>query len=211
MRGLKKKFRFFIEFFFSAEGAFAIGVTGLILGYYFYYINRPILEYETKTGKIISSNNDTGIKITVDGKDYDNLYLTNVVLKNTGGTGLSGKDVSPLHDDPVRIVFPPQNKIVGYHIDNNMTSDEISGTLIPSDNEVVIQFNYINPDSQITVNIVHEENSGDFKMKGNALNVSSIEPKKHVSKCTWLCWGGTILFYIVMYLLYVFRRKEEGK
>ena len=209
MKKLKAHFRFFMEFLFSAECAFAIGVTGIILAYYFYDINRPILEYESKTEKIISSNNDTGIKISVNGKEYQDLYLTSVVLSNSGGIGLSGKDVSPIRDDPVRIIFPPKNKIVGFHVDNNHTSDEISCRLIPSENELILEFNYINPNSSITVNILHEENSSDFTMKGNALNVSSIEKKSEINKTVRLCWGATILFYILMYALYIYRRREE--
>lgn len=200
-----------MEFFFSAEGAFVIGVTGLVSAYYFYYINKPILEYDTTTTKIVSDNNETGIIVQVKGQEYKNLYMTGVVLQNSGGLGLSGKDVSPLGDEPVRIIFPPQNKIVAYHIDNNQTSDEISSRLIPADNELVIEFNYINPDSRITVNIIHEENVADFVMKGNALNVGDISPKSDVNEFTYICWGLLILFYLLMYALYVYRRAEEGK
>jgi len=211
MHNIKRKFRFFIEFFFSAEGAFVIGVTGLLLGYYFYYINKPILEYDTKTTKIISDNNETGIVVQVNGQEYKNLYMTSVVLKNSGGLGLSGKDVSPVGDDPVRIIFPENNKIVAYHIDNNQTSDEISSKLLPAKNELIIEFNYINPDSQITVNVVHEKNAADFIMKGNALNVGNISPKSDVNKFNCLCWGALVILYLLMYALYAYRRAEEVK
>ena len=211
MRSIKKKFRFFIEFFFSAEGAFVIGVTGLILAYYFYYINRPILEYETVTTKIVSANNDTGISISVDGKEYKNLFMTSVVLQNSGGVGLSGKDVSPITEDPVRIIFPQSNKIVGWHIDNNQTSDEISSQLQPRENELVILFNYINPASKITVNLIHEENADDFVVKGNALNVSAINPKDEINKFNYGCWGVFSVFCLLMYLLYAYRKKEEER
>ena len=211
MHNIKRKFRFFMEFFFSAEGAFVIGVTGLVLAYYFYYINKPILEYDTKTTKIVSDSNETGIVVKVNGKEYKNLYLTSVILENSGGVGLSGKDVSPVGDDPVRIIFPQNNKIVSYHIDNNQTSDEISSKLLPAENELIIEFNYINPDSRITVNIVHEENIADFKMRGNALNVGNISPKNDINKCNYLCWGILGIFYLLMYLLYAYRRAEEVK
>ena len=211
MHNIKRKFRFFMEFFFSAEGAFVVGVTGLVLAYYFYYINKPILEYDTNTTKIVSDSNESGIVVQVNGKEYQNLYMTSVVLQNSGGVGLSGKDVSPVGDEPVRIIFPPKNKIVAYHIDNDKTSDEISSKLIPSDNELIIEFNYINPDSKITVNIVHEENAADFLMKGNALNVDNISPKSEVNKFNYLCWGALAILFLLMYALYVYRRAEESK
>lgn len=209
MKKIKARFRFFMEFLFSAECAFAIGVTGIILAYYFYDINRPILEYDTDTTEILSSNNDADIKVHVKGKEYKDLYLTRVTLSNSGGIGLSGKDVSPIKDDPVRIVFPPKNKIVGFHIDNNHTSDEISCRLIPSENELILEFNYINPGSRIIVNILHEKNSEEFMMQGNALNVSGIEKKSEINKTICCCWVATILFYILMYVLYAYRKREE--
>lgn len=82
------------NFWTSPTGAFILAVSAIALGYYQFYISRPILRYETNTVKLISSSNTNEYAVDVKGKKYKDLYLTKVYLYNQGEQALSGTDVS---------------------------------------------------------------------------------------------------------------------
>ena len=64
------------NFWTSPTGAFILAVSAIALGYYQFYISRPILRYETNTVKLISSSNTNEYAVDVKGKKYKDLYLT---------------------------------------------------------------------------------------------------------------------------------------
>lgn len=164
------------DFFTSKTGAFIIGVAAIAVGTYQFYINKPILEYETEHTNIVSSGNISDLKVTVKEKEYKDMYLTTVTLKNTGSQALDGDDVSKIGHDPIRVQVPDDAHLVSYHIDNKQTSKAVTATLKPYEKDIIIGFDYLNPDNQITVSLLHEKNSDGFKIVGSAVNVNSISP-----------------------------------
>ena len=104
----------FWNFLTSKTGAFIIGISAIAIGYYQFYISRPILKYDTETVTFISSQNDNQYSVNVKGQNYDDLYMTRIFLQNKGADALSGKDVSKIGHDPIRIVLPKEAGVVHY-------------------------------------------------------------------------------------------------
>lgn len=139
-----------------------------------FYINKPILKYEAEHTNIVSSRNINDLKVTVKEKEYKDLYLTSMTLLNTGSQALDGDNVSKIGHDPIRIVIPPDARLVSYLVDNKDTSKSVTVKLVPYQDSLIIDFDYLNPDNQITVLLLHEKDSDDFKIVGSAVNVNSI-------------------------------------
>ena len=139
----------FWNFWTSKTGAFILAVSGIAFGYYIFYISRPILKYETEKVTFISSQNNNEYAVSVKGKDYKDLYLTRVYLHNKGAMALSGSDVSKIGHDPIRITVPEGAKLVHYTLDNTATTDAITAHLEKVDNDLVIKFDYLNPDHRV--------------------------------------------------------------
>ena len=199
--------RFFFSmwnFWTSKTGAFILAVSAIALGYYQFYISRPILKYDTQTVNFISSNNDNDYKITVKGTEYDNLYLTKVSLYNRGQLALSGDDVSKTGHDPIRIVIPKDANVRHFSIDKNDTTEAITAKIIPDNNNLILQFDYLNPDYQITANLLHEAPNPDFKITGSALNVNEITREWDAKTIKfWGLWSlGILYFVLVLFYLY---------
>ena len=77
---LKDFFQSIWNFLLSQTGTFLIGVSAIAVGTYQFYINKPILKYQTAVTNIVSSINDNEIKVTVKEKEYKDLYQTTVIL-----------------------------------------------------------------------------------------------------------------------------------
>ena len=129
MRHLTMKFRYaaraFWNFWTSPTGAFILAVSAIALGYYQFYVSRPILRYQTNTVKLISSNNTNEYAVDVKGKKYKDLYLTKVYLYNQGEQALSGTDVSHIGHDPIRIEVPKDAMMQHYNLDNDETNTNV--------------------------------------------------------------------------------------
>ena len=200
------------NFLTSPTGAFLIAVSAILIGYYQFYISRPILKYTTETTEISSASGSDDFKIHINGKDYPKLYKTSVTLSNTGEDALAGSDVSSLGHDPIRIPIPPRVKILYYGINNAETSSDVSAKLIKTDNAIVIEFNYLNPDNQITVNMYSEDNYDKFEILGSAVNVNRITQAWSPEQTRKFIIGtiaGIILFYTLFIYLYVRRQGRQ--
>ena len=165
------------DFFTSKTGAFIIGVSAIVIGMYQFYISKPILKYEAEHTNIVSSADVTDVKVTVQEKEYKNMYLTTLTLINTGSQALDGDDVSKIGHDPIRIIVPKDARLAAYNINKKQTSSAVAASLEPYKDDIIIGFDYLNPDNQITVSLLHEKYSDDFKIVGSAVNVNTISRK----------------------------------
>ena len=164
------------DFLTSKTGAFLIGISAILVGSYQFYINKPILQYTAVTNNVISSKNENDFKVIVKSQEYKDLYQTNVTLINNGEQALAGSDVSKIGHDPIRIVIPQDAGVTHYTIDKNETSPAVSAHLEKIDNAIIITFDFLNPDNQITATILHQNNVKGFKIVGTAVNVNEITP-----------------------------------
>lgn len=194
------------NFWTSPEGAFILAVSAMALGYYQFYISRPILRYDTNTIKLISSSNSNNYTVDVMGKKYQDLYLTKVYLYNQGEQALSGADVSRIGHDPIRITIPKEAKMQHFNLDNEETTSSITAEIIPYGQDLVLSFDFLNPDYQYVVNLLHEVPTDNIAVTGSALNVSQITKaiSGHELK-NYLIWGlGTLYIFLIIY--YVLRK-----
>lgn len=192
------------NFMTSKTGAFIIGVSAIAIGYYQFYVSRPIMKYAVETTPFISSLDDNDFKVSVHGNDYKDLYISRVYLINKGQQALAGSDVSKIGHDPIRIVIPDEAKMAHYAIDHQLTSQATSADLLKDDKDLIIKFDFINPDNQISTAILHESSAPKFYITGSALNVNSIEREWSDKEIKfWGLWGLGIL-YLILVLAYLY-------
>lgn len=191
------------NFWTSPTGAFILAISAMALGYYQFYISRPILRYETDSVKLISSANQNEYSIKVKGKEYKDLYLSKVYLYNQGQQALSGTDVSRIGHDPIRIVIPEKASVHHFNLNNDETSQAMSTEIIPYEKDLILKFDFLNPDYQYVVNILHENPTDGFIVTGSALNVNEITPVISGKELKdWLIWGLGAL-YILLIIRYI--------
>ena len=196
-------------FWTSPTGGFILAVSAIFLGYYQFYVSRPILMYDLNTVKLVSSLNTNNYEIKVAGKRFDNLYLTKVYLFNLGKEALSGKDVSQIDKDPIRIEVPKNAGLQHFNVDNEETTSAIATQIIPRGNDLILKFDFFNPEYQYVVNILHTNLTDGIKVTGSALNVNSI--KRVVSGrelMYWLVWGLCLVYFILI-LRYIVKKKSR--
>lgn len=194
------------NFWTSPEGAFILAISAMALGYYQFYISRPILRYDTNTIKLISSSNSNNYTVDVMGKKYQDLYLTKIYLYNQGEQALSGADVSRIGHDPIRIKIPKEAQMQHYNVDNEETTEAVSAEIVPYEDDLVLNFDFLNPDYQYVVNILHEAPSDNIVVTGSALNVSEISRTISGRELKeFIIWGlGTL--YLILIMWYVFKK-----
>ncbi|MBR1648145.1 MAG: hypothetical protein IJ689_00930 [Alphaproteobacteria bacterium] len=202
----------FWKFLLSDTMAFMMGILAIIIGYYQFYISRPILEYSTVTGKLISSSApDSGLHLHINGTNYQNIYKSTVSLTNNGEEALSGEDVSPLGHDPIRIPIPQNVKILYYGIDYDNTSPEVDAKLLREDKDIVIKFGYLNPGNSIAVNLFSEQDFENYKVVGSAVGVNQITKSLNNHQSRKILVLGIMLIlscYILFTLLYFHKHRR---
>ena len=106
--------------------------------------------------------------------------------------------------DPIRITVPEGAKLVHYTLDNTATTDAITAHLEKVDNDLVIKFDYLNPDYQIAASLLHENPDAEFTVSGSALNVNEItrEWSDEAIK-SYILWSLGILYSLLL-LLYIY-------
>lgn len=197
------------DFLTSKTGAFIIGVSAIAVGWYQFYISRPILKYDTEALTFISSQNDNDYRVQVKGREYKDLYQTRVYLYNVGASALSGKDVSKPGHDPIRLVVPKEAGMVHYTLDNTATTEAITAKITPVNDELVLDFDYLNPDYQIAVSVLHENPTDDIKISGSALNVNEITREWNDKDLKfWGLWGLGLLYFILV-VVYVYHHRDR--
>lgn len=204
---LKKFFNKLWNFLTSNVGAFFIGFSALIIGVYQFYINRPIIEYDTVSHSFISSQNDNKFKVLVENKEYDNLYQTVVIMQNNGQQPLAGSDVSRIGHDPIRIIVPEKAQMVHFTLDKPQTSPAVDAELKEYRGNIIITFDFLNPGDQIAVTILHKEPSDGFRITGSALGVTGISHVLTERQILWIVVSALAGIYILTIILSILDRK----
>lgn len=204
---LKKFLNKLWHFMISNVGAFVIGFSALVIGVWQYYVNRPILKYDTASHSFISSQNDNNFKVIVENKEYNDLYQTIVILKNNGQQALDGKDVSQIEHDPIRIVVPHNAEMVHFTLDKVLTSDAVTAQAKLYDGNIILSFDFLNPGDQIAVTILHKQPSDGFYITGSALGVTDIKRVWTEKEILALIVGLMLGLYLLTMILEILDRK----
>ncbi len=203
-RNWKKFLHAFWGFWTSQTGAFILAITSIAVAYYIFYVSRPILKYDTEQVTFISAQNQNDYKVMVKGVEYSDLYMTRIYLQNKGDAALSGKDVSKLGHDPIRIVIPKDAGLVHYTLDNTATTKAITAGLEEVNGNLVIDFDYLNPDYQIAASLLHKNPQAEFSVTGSALNVNEITREWSTREFKfWGLWALGVL-YLILVLIYLY-------
>ena len=195
------------NFLISNVGAFIIGISALLIGLYQYYVNRPIIEYDTITHNVISSQNNNHFQILVEGKNYPDLYQTIVLLENNGQQPLAGSDVSKIGHDPIRIIIPKDAGVVHVTLDSTLTSPSVSAHLQIEKQSIIITFDFLNPETQIAVSILHTNPQTGFKVVGSALGINSINHVLTDRQWLEIAIGMMVVIWLLTVILGVLDRK----
>ena len=196
---LKKTITALWDFLTSKTCAFLLAVSAIVIGWYQFYISRPILKYTTETSSFISSKNNNSFEVKVKGKKYTDLYMTKIILQNKGAGALSGSDVSKIGHNPIRLVIPQDAQVVHYVLDKTITTQDLTSRLEEYNGDLVINFDFLNPDYQIGISVLHQTPKPQFVITGSALNVSHITREwsdKEVKY--WAFWFMGILYFILI-------------
>ena len=78
-------------------------------------------------------------------------------MYNQGEQALSGTDVSHIGHDPIRIEVPKEALMQHYNLDNDETTNAITAKVVPYGKDLILNFDFLNPDYQYVVNILHEK------------------------------------------------------
>lgn len=192
------------NFLISKTGAFLLAVSAIVIGWYQFYINRPILKYMVETTNFISSQNNNAYEVIIKGRKYNDVYLSKITLQNKGAAALSGADVSKIGHNPIRVVIPKDSNILHYTLDKTITTQALTAELKEYNGDVVITFDFLNPDYQIGIAILHQNPKAEFAITGSALNVNQIEREwsnREVKTWAWIIMG---LLYFVLIGFYIY-------
>lgn len=147
--------------------AFMLAVSAILIGYYQFYLSRPILEYSSLTDRLISSAGNKDMHMRINGKKYTNVYKSVITLTNSDEAALSEGDASPENHAPIRIPIPPQVKVLYYNIDSENTSPDVAAKLEKNDNDILIKFSYLNPGNSLAVDLFSEQDYDQYKITGS--------------------------------------------
>ena len=197
------------KFLTSDSMAFLMGIVAIIIGYYQFYISRPILEYSSSTSKIISTPSSGGIKLHIAGDEYQDIYKSLITLTNSGEEALSGSDVSPIGHDPIRIPVPPRVKILSYNIDSESTSPEVDAKLQKDKNDIIITFSFLNPQNSIGINLFTEQDYNQYKIVGSAVGVNKILPALSGQKHKMFIYFSLGALFCGIFGIFILRRKRQ--
>ena len=90
-----------------------------------------------------------------------------------------------------------------YNLDSDETTPSITADIIPYGQDLVLNFDFLNPDYQYVVNLLHEAPSDNIIVTGSALNVSQITKaiNGHEFKDA-LIWGlGSVYLLLIIYYI----------
>jgi len=156
---------------------FSVIICGIFVGLmgnriYYRYFERTNLAYTVDTFRMAyrDTNLKKKLKITINGKNVNELYITTISLINDGNTTLTRDDFRD-ESDPVRI---SGRHIESVFIDKINTTANSRVKLIKSRGGVKINFKWLNPHDRIVLKVVHHRPGDNIQLHGSFRGVSRI-------------------------------------
>lgn len=162
---------------------FSVIICGIFVGLvgnriYYRYFERPSLSYTMDTFRMAYKDNHLrqNLKITINGKNVSELYITTITLVNNGNTALSRHDFRA-ESDPVRIMG---HRIESVFIDKINTTANSKITLKKTHGGMRVNFKWVNPGDKIVLKVVHHSPSDHIHMRGSFQGISRITRNDNV-------------------------------
>jgi hypothetical protein len=113
------------------------------------------------------------VRIFFEGQQVDKLIKTNIIFWNSGRAAIRGSDIVAV--DPIRIIFEPGSKILSIQI-NKMNNISNSIHLSKSEDfpdQVIMKFDYLNPEDGINMEILHNSARNEVKLVGRVIGLKN--------------------------------------
>ena len=155
-----------------------IGLTGLGVALYFFFASKrdpkPVYQYWSR--RILGKDEDNlpkDVSVKFKGIEVIRLNRTTIIFWNDGTKVLNGSDIVKTY--PLIISYPKGSKILSYQIlKQTKPAYEFSLKFAPHKrNELLIDFNYLDPKGGATCEIVHDSQEHDLKILGSIRGIPS--------------------------------------
>jgi len=165
-----------IEFLNQGWVGSLIGIIGIVIGYILYRASligpRPVFQYRSinlieKEKQALPSD----VEIFFRGKKVSRLTKTYIIFWNSGKSTLYGKDI--VDDDPLRFSFGKDAEILMARILKiTKKMNKFEARINPkSPNEVIINFDYLDPNDGAVIEILHTSIQRTPECKGTIRGV----------------------------------------
>lgn len=156
---------------------FSVIICGLLVGIlgnraYYEYFEKTNLAYASETFRMAYKDSQLrkDLKITINGKNVSELYITTITLVNNGNGTLSRPDFAA-ESDPLRI---EGRHIESVFVDKINTSVNSRIKLLKSRGGMRINFKWINPGDKIVLKVVHHSPTDNIRIRGSFHGMSHI-------------------------------------
>ncbi|WP_215136884.1 hypothetical protein [Hymenobacter sp. ISL-91] len=153
-----------------AISSYVIGLTSLLIGYYFYAKSRiekkPVLSFRSYTVayKPDHVNPDVKVSVTYKGKEIDILSCTNIAFWNNGKQTINGNDL--VRNNPLRILPIGDVNIYDFIVADVSEYNNIVFYFDEDDKSINFKFDYLDFGQGFVVKVFHD---GDFATKFNVM------------------------------------------
>ncbi len=156
---------------------FSVIICGLLVGIlgnraYYEYFEKTNLAYASETFRMAYKDSQMRkkLKITINGKNVNELYITTISLINNGNATLTRPDFKA-EADPLRI---EGRHIESVFVDKMNTSANSRIRLIKRRGGMRINFKWLNPGDKIVLKVVHHKATDNIRVRGSFHGISRI-------------------------------------
>jgi len=156
---------------------FSVIICGILVGLmgngiYYKYFERSNLAYTSDTFRLAYKDSQLRkkLKITINGKNVNELYITTISLINNGSGALTRHDFRA-ESDPVRI---EGRRMESVFVDKLNTTANSKISLKKTRRGMKVNFKWINPGDKIVLKVVHHSPSDNIRMRGSFQGISRI-------------------------------------
>jgi len=156
---------------------FSVIICGLLVGIlgnraYYEYFEKTNLAYASET--FCMAYKDTqmrkNLKITINGKNVNELYITTITLVNNGNATLTRPDFKE-ESDLLRI---ERRHMESVFVDKMNTNANSRIRLIKRRGGMRINFKWLNPGDKIVLKVVHHSPADNIRVRGSFHGISRI-------------------------------------
>lgn len=156
---------------------FSVIICGILVGIlgnrvYYEYFEKTNLAYASETFRMAYKDSQMrkNLKITINGKNVNELYITTVTLVNNGNATLSRPDFKA-ETDPLRIEGKHMESVF---VDKINTTANSRIALVKRRGGMRVNFKWINPGDRIVLKVVHQRPSDNIRVRGSFHGISRI-------------------------------------
>lgn len=168
MKDILKKI--LLWFFSVIICGFLVGILGNRV--YYEYFEKTNLAYASETFRLAYKDSQLrkNLKITINGKNVNELYITTISLVNNGNATLSRPDFKA-ESDPLRI---EDRHIESVFVDKINTTANSRISLKKRRGGMRVNFKWINPGDKIVLKVVHHSPADHIRVRGSFQGISRI-------------------------------------